>query len=119
MSPNQRAQTSGPETVLPDPPRPPIESLWCRRGDSNSHSLAATSPSSWRVYQFHHVGFAAPGYRPRERRVFYFGTSLALDPGVSVPAGLGTSPAGALGAAGAVCTWSMTLPPVFGFRFAR
>jgi len=38
---------------------------------------------------------------------------------VSVPAGLGTSPAGALGAAGAVCTWSMTLPPVFGFRFAR
>ncbi len=28
---------------------------WCGREDSNFHSLSATSPSSLRVYQFHHV----------------------------------------------------------------
>ena len=29
---------------------------WCRGGDSNSYSLAATAPSTLRVYQFHHLG---------------------------------------------------------------
>ena len=29
---------------------------WCRGGDSNSHSLAATAPSTLRVYQFRHLG---------------------------------------------------------------
>ena len=28
----------------------------CRGGDSNSYSLAATAPSTLRVYQFHHLG---------------------------------------------------------------
>ncbi len=28
----------------------------CRGGDSNSHSLAATAPSTLRVYQFRHLG---------------------------------------------------------------
>ena len=28
----------------------------CPEEDSNLHGLAATSPSSWRVYQFHHLG---------------------------------------------------------------
>lgn len=27
----------------------------CARGDSNSHALASTTPSRWRVYLFHHV----------------------------------------------------------------
>ena len=30
--------------------------VWCRGGDSNSYSLAATAPSTLRVYQFHHLG---------------------------------------------------------------
>ena len=29
---------------------------WCRRRDSNSHGLSPTTPSRWRVYQFHHFG---------------------------------------------------------------
>ncbi len=29
---------------------------WCRGGDSNSHELALTTPSRWRVYLFHHLG---------------------------------------------------------------
>ena len=28
----------------------------CPEQDSNLHTLASTSPSSWRVYQFHHLG---------------------------------------------------------------
>ena len=28
--------------------------VWCGGLESNQHSLAATSPSSWRVYQFRH-----------------------------------------------------------------
>ena len=31
---------------------------WCRGGDSNSYSLAATAPSTLRVYQFHHLGLS-------------------------------------------------------------
>jgi hypothetical protein len=27
----------------------------CARGDSNSHKITLTTPSRWRVYQFHHV----------------------------------------------------------------
>ncbi len=30
--------------------------LWCRGRDSNPHSLAATAPSTLRVYQFRHLG---------------------------------------------------------------
>ena len=29
---------------------------WCRRRESNSHGLSPTTPSRWRVYQFHHFG---------------------------------------------------------------
>ena len=28
----------------------------CPGRDSNSHGLAPTTPSKWRVYQFHHLG---------------------------------------------------------------
>ena len=28
----------------------------CPEQDSNLHTVAGTSPSSWRVYQFHHLG---------------------------------------------------------------
>lgn len=28
----------------------------CPGLDSNQHSLSATTPSKWRVYQFHHLG---------------------------------------------------------------
>ena len=28
----------------------------CRRGDSNPHRMSPTTPSRWRVYQFHHFG---------------------------------------------------------------
>lgn len=28
----------------------------CPEQDSNLHDLKVTSPSSWRVYQFHHLG---------------------------------------------------------------
>lgn len=34
---------------------------WCPGRDSNPYNLAVTSPSSWRVYQFHHLGVAAGG----------------------------------------------------------
>jgi hypothetical protein len=30
--------------------------FWCRRRESNSHGLSPTTPSRWRVYQFHHFG---------------------------------------------------------------
>ena len=29
---------------------------WCRRPDLNRHDQKATTPSRWRVYQFHHFG---------------------------------------------------------------
>src|SRR3972149_4853689 len=29
---------------------------WCRGGDLNPYDLAVTSPSSWRVYLFRHLG---------------------------------------------------------------
>ena len=35
-----------------------IFSLLCPRLDSNQHVLTNTTPSRWRVYQFHHVGKA-------------------------------------------------------------
>lgn len=28
----------------------------CPRQDSNLHKIALTTPSRWRVYQFHHLG---------------------------------------------------------------
>ena len=30
--------------------------VWCRGGDLNSHGLAPTTPSRWRVCLFHHLG---------------------------------------------------------------
>ena len=36
------------------PVNPQTEGKWCSSGDSNPEGLAATSTSSWRVYQFHH-----------------------------------------------------------------
>ena len=34
--------------------------LWCRGGDLNSHGLAPTTPSRWRVCLFHHLGLNNP-----------------------------------------------------------
>lgn len=42
--------------------------FWCRRRDSNSHDQLATTPSRWRVYQFHHFG--------AKRRTLYCFVSL-------------------------------------------
>ena len=36
--------------------------LLCPRLDSNQHVLANTTPSRWRVYQFHHVGIKKRTY---------------------------------------------------------
>lgn len=33
----------------------------CPEQDSNLHTVTGTSPSSWRVYQFHHLGDIAQG----------------------------------------------------------
>ncbi len=30
---------------------------WCRRRDLNPHEINLTTPSRWRVYQFHHFGY--------------------------------------------------------------
>ena len=40
---------------------------WCRRRDSNSHGRLPTTPSRWRVYQFHHFG---------KMRAYYFQSPL-------------------------------------------
>ena len=37
--------------------------MWCGREDLNLHGLAATSPSSLRVYQFHHVRLRPDSHR--------------------------------------------------------
>src|SRR5258708_7426954 len=37
--------------------------FWCRGRDLNPYGLAATSPSSWRVYLFHHLGWGTPRQR--------------------------------------------------------
>ena len=29
---------------------------WCPEQDSNLHTVTGTTPSKWRVYQFHHLG---------------------------------------------------------------
>lgn len=39
-------------------------SFWYRWGDSNSHELALTNPSDWRVYRFHHIGMLLPRSAP-------------------------------------------------------
>jgi hypothetical protein len=43
-----------------------LTQLWCRGGDLNSHRLSPTTPSRWRVYQFHHLGKIAgvAGFEP-------------------------------------------------------
>lgn len=46
---------------------------WCRRRDSNPHSLATTSPSSWRVYQFHHHGMKEAYIPPCWSMQVFFG----------------------------------------------
>ena len=43
----------------------PDTGLWCRGGDSNSYSLAATAPSTLRVYQFHHLGLVLRQRAPK------------------------------------------------------
>ena len=40
----------------PDRKTDRLDFLWCRRRDSNSHGKSPTTPSRWRVYQFHHFG---------------------------------------------------------------
>jgi hypothetical protein len=35
----------------------PETELLCAREDSNFHTRKGTTPSKWRVYQFHHVRF--------------------------------------------------------------
>ena len=42
---------------------------WCRGRDLNPHRLTPTTPSRWRVYQFHHLG-----------RQLYFTTGLYHSP---------------------------------------
>ena len=64
---------------------------WCRGGDSNSYSLAATAPSTLRVYQFHHLGLyhCNLGHAPvRLRRMDighrpYYSQSASLCPQIS------------------------------------
>ena len=57
--------------VGPDEKKPPGRSLevrvmrWCRRRDSNSHGRLPTTPSRWRVYQFHHFGMKGTYYFKR------------------------------------------------------
>jgi hypothetical protein len=34
----------------------PVHFALCRGGDSNSYTRKGTTPSKWRVYQFHHHG---------------------------------------------------------------
>ncbi len=36
--------------------RPRPKPKWCRGRDLNPHRLTPTTPSRWRVYQFHHLG---------------------------------------------------------------
>ena len=36
---------------------------WCRGRDLNPHGLTPTTPSRWRVYQFHHLGQSRPLHR--------------------------------------------------------
>ena len=38
----------------------------CPGQDSNLHTLASTSPSSWRVYQFHHLGGSGAELRTQD-----------------------------------------------------
>jgi hypothetical protein len=40
---------------------------WCRGGDSNPDRLTPTTPSRWRVYQFHHLGKKENGRGGRAR----------------------------------------------------
>ena len=47
--------------------------LMCPEQDSNLHTVAGTSPSSWRVYQFHHLGGLAQGSVPRAQGKKYSG----------------------------------------------
>ena len=44
-----------------------MASLLCPGLDSNQHAVARTTPSRWRVYQFHHPGRARHEDDCRER----------------------------------------------------
>ncbi len=35
----------------------------CPEQDSNLHTVTGTTPSKWRVYQFHHLGLRAANVR--------------------------------------------------------
>ena len=48
---------SHPNSEIENKKKPFITAFFvCPGQDSNLHTLASTSPSSWRVYQFHHLG---------------------------------------------------------------
>src|ERR1700682_2652983 len=75
-APRDRARRQGgcPTGTLLVLRRKRVGNDWCRGRDLNPYGLAATSPSSWRVYLFHHLG---PGTRrrcreqPLKRQRFY------------------------------------------------
>ena len=41
----------------------------CPEQDSNLHTVTGTTPSKWRVYQFHHLGLLLPGPQGAIERV--------------------------------------------------
>src|SRR5712691_12383505 len=88
----------------------------CRRGDLNPHALLGTTPSRWRVYQFHHFGMqnieryslaATPGHcqwLSRLRTPSYgagFGGSTGCAGASCVGAGVVSEAGALLGAGGA------------------
>src|SRR5438046_1537060 len=78
-------------------------------GETRTHTGFPTTPSRWRVYQFHHIGNACFELRPA-RQAGYFGISLFLG---FAGAGAGAVSAGFAGAGAAGCSAlcpSMTLP---------
>ena len=62
--------------------KPMVSEGWCGRGDSNPHTLASASPSSWCVCQFRH--FRNEG----ESTTFYFLTGAAGGVAAVLPARL-------------------------------
>ena len=61
---------TSPSSMTPHPiTGPTVSRHWCRGRDLNPHRLTPTTPSRWRVYQFHHLG-----------RQLYFTTGLYHSP---------------------------------------
>src|SRR5262249_1888434 len=69
--------------------RAPLRLSWCPGLDSNQHPIAGTRPSTWRVYQFHHLGRRAPEFIGARSRRFNYGF-----------AGAGGAAGGAVGGGG-------------------